>query len=323
MKAASVDAGRWTRAKVAEEGSLASGESNHSIPGCVVHPADARHPAPFPSPSTPMKHLLLSLAALALLGSASAQEWANQGWAKARIEKSPRHLEWVTVKHGNREVKAFLGFPEVKTKATAVILIHENRGLVDWARSMVDQFAEAGYIAIAPDLLSGSAPNGGGTAELKSNDDAGKAIYALSPDQVTADLQAIVAHVSKLPACNGKVVVAGFCWGGGQTFRFATNNKAIKAGLVFYGPPPSDEDIPKITAPIHGFYGGSDERINASIPKTEQLMKAAGKKYEPVIYEGAGHGFMRAGEDPSNTSEANKKARTEAWQRVKAILSKV
>ena len=270
-----------------------------------------------------MKRLLFSIAACALVSAVPAQDWANQGWAKARIEKSPRHLEWVTVKHGNREVKAFLGFPEVKTKATAVVLIHENRGLVDWARSMVDEVAEAGYIAIAPDLLSGSAPNGGGTAELKSNDDAGKAISALKPDQVTADLAAIVAHVAKLPACNGKVVVAGFCWGGGQTFRFATNNKDIKAALVFYGPPPADADIAKITAPVYGFYGGNDARINASIPKTEELMKAAGKKYEPVIYEGAGHGFMRAGEDPSNTSEANKKGRDEAWKRMKAILAKI
>jgi carboxymethylenebutenolidase len=271
-----------------------------------------------------MKRLLLSVAALAMVSIAPAQEWANQGWAKARLEKTPRHLEWVTVKHGDREVKAFLGFPEVKDKATAVILIHENRGLTDWVRSMVDQVAEAGYIAIAPDLLSGSGPNGGGTAEIKSNDDAGKAISALKPEQVTADLEAVVAHVLKLPACNGKVVVGGFCWGGGQTFRFATNNKDIKAGLVFYGPPPSNEqDIAKITAPIYGFYGGTDMRINASIPKTEELMKAAGKKYEPVIYDGAGHGFMKTGEDPSNTTEANKKGRDEAWKRLKAILAKV
>jgi carboxymethylenebutenolidase len=274
--------------------------------------------------STAMKHFLLSAAALALVCSVSAQEWAKQGWATARLEKTPRHLEWVTVKQGSRDVKAFLGFPESRNKVTAVILIHENRGLTDWVRGMVDQVAEAGYIAIAPDLLSGSGPNGGGTAEIKSNDDAGKAISALSPEQVTADLTAIVAHVSKLPACNGKVVVAGFCWGGGQTFRFATNNKEMKAGLVFYGPPPSNEaDYAKISAPIYGFYGGTDVRINATLAKTEELMKAAGKKFEPVIYEGAGHAFMRSGEDPGNTTEANKTARDEAWKRIKAILAKI
>lgn len=270
-----------------------------------------------------MKRLLLCLAAFAVASSSSAQPWANQAWAKARIEKSPRHLEWITVKHGNRELKAFLGFPEVKNKATVVVLIHENRGLTDWVRSMVDQMAEAGYIAVAPDLLSGSGPNGGGTAEFASNDDAGKAISALKPDQVTADLQALIAHVAKLPASNGKVVVGGFCWGGAQTFRIATNNKDIKAGLVFYGSPPKDEDIPKIVAPIYGFYGSNDARINATIPKSVELMKAAWKKYDPVTYDGAGHGYMKSGEDPANQNPANTKAREESWKRLKEILAKI
>jgi carboxymethylenebutenolidase len=272
-----------------------------------------------------MKRLLLLAACIAAAGSVSAQEWANQAWAKARIEKSPRHLEWVSLKQGDRELKAFLGFPEVKNKATAIVLIHENRGLTDWVRSMVDQFAEAGYIAIAPDLLSGMGPNGGGTAEMGSNDDAGKAITALSqkPDQITADLEAIVAHVAKLPGCNGKVVVAGFCWGGGQTFRFATNTKSIKAALPFYGPSPRDEDIPKIAVPVYGFYAGNDARINAALPKTQESMKAAGKTYELVIYEGAGHGYMKSGEDPANTNEANKKGREESWKRIKEIMAKI
>jgi carboxymethylenebutenolidase len=267
-----------------------------------------------------MKRLLLPLAALAVVCSASAQDWA-----KARFEKSPRHFEWVKIKSGGRDLNAFITYPEVKSKATTVIVIHENQGLTDWARSVTDQLAEAGYIAIAPDLLSGMGPNGGSTPEFPNRDAISKAFAELAqkPDQVTADLNAVLGHVTKLPASNGKIVVGGFCWGGGQTFRFAANNKDIKAALVFYGPPPKDEDIGKITAPVYGFYGGNDARINASIPKTEELMKAAGKKYEPVIYEGAGHGFMRAGEDPSNTNEANKKARDEAWTRVKAILAKI
>lgn len=268
--------------------------------------------------------LLLLLVSLAFgLSSASAQDWANVAWAKTRLEKSPRHLEWVTVKHGNREVKAFLGFPEVKNKATAIVLIHENRGLIDWVRSMVDQFAEAGYIAIAPDLLSGSGPGGGGTLAMPSSDEAGKAISALDPDQITADLKAIVAHVAALPACNGKVVVGGFCWGGRQTFRFATNSSDFKAALVFYGDAPtSAEDIARIRVPVYGFYGGNDARINAGIPKTEELMKAAGKFYEPIIYEGAGHGYMKSGEAPE-ASEANKRAREQSWPRIKAILAKL
>ncbi|MBX6315236.1 MAG: dienelactone hydrolase family protein, partial [Isosphaeraceae bacterium] len=118
----------------------------------------------------------------------------------------------------------------------------------------------------------------------------------------------------------GTVTVAGFCWGGGQAFRFATNNQRLKAAFVFYGTGPDDKDaLARITCPVYGFYGGNDARVNATIPKTEELMRAAGKRYEPVIYEGAGHGFMRAGEAPDAT-EANKKARAEAWARWLQLL---
>jgi carboxymethylenebutenolidase len=264
-----------------------------------------------------MKSLLLSLCALGL-ATASAQDWA-----KARLEKSPRHLEFVKVPAGTREVNCFLAFPEVKAKATAVVVIHEIFGLTDWVRSVCDQLAEAGYIAIAPDLLSGTAPGGGGTAELGGGDAVRKAIGSLPPEQITADLNAVIAHVAKLPAANGKVAVAGFCWGGTQTFRLATNNPDIKAGLVFYGSGPDDPAaLARITCPIHGFYAENDARINATLEKSAELMKAAGKTFEPVTYAGAGHGFMRAGEDPAG-SEANQKARADGWARVKAILEKL
>jgi carboxymethylenebutenolidase len=247
---------------------------------------------------------------------------AAQPHVLERLEKSPRHHEWVQVKHGERVVHAFLAFPEVNRKATAVVVIHENRGLTDWVRSVADQVAEAGYIAIAPDLLSGTAPGGGKTSDFASGDAAREGISKLPPDQVTADLNAVADHVAKLPAANGKVVVAGFCWGGAQTFRFATNRPSLAAAFVFYGTGPAGaEDVARIRCPVYGFYGGNDERVNATIPKSEELMKAAGKSYEPVIYDGAGHGFMRSGEEP-DASPANKKARDEGWVRWKALLAK-
>lgn len=264
-----------------------------------------------------MKTTIATLCTAVLLAILPA---TAQDWAKARLEKSPRHLEWVKVKHGSREVNCFLAYPEVKDRATAVVLIHEIFGLTDWVRSVADQLAEAGYIAIAPDLLSGSAPGGGGTAELGGGDAVRKAIAALPPDQITADLRAVVDHVAKLPACNGKVAVAGFCWGGSQAFRFATSAREPKAFFVFYGSGPEAEaDLARIQAPVYGFYGGNDARVNATIPATRDAMKKLGKRFEPVIYEDAGHGFMRAGEAP-DASEANRKARAEAWQRWKEIL---
>src|SRR5437660_7375709 len=173
------------------------------------------------------------VAGLLVLGMAAAG--AAQDSVKQRLEKSPRHHEWVIVKNGQREVHCFVVFPEVKDKATAVLVIHENKGLTDWVRGVADQVAEAGYIAIAPDLLSGMGPKGGNTADIKSEQEATKVLYQLKPEQVTADLNAVADHILKDKACNGKLVVGGFCWGGGQTFRFATNRSDLKAAFVFYG----------------------------------------------------------------------------------------
>ena len=237
-----------------------------------------------------MNRMMIPFMGAMFLGPAAL----GQDWAKARLDNSPRHLEWVKVNHGNREVNCFIAYPEVKDKATAVVVIHEIFGLTDWVRGVTDQLAEAGYIAIAPDLLSGSAPKGGGTEELGGADAVRRVISTLPPEQITADLNCVVQYVAKLPACNGKVAVAGFCWGGSQTFRYATNNKEIKAALVFYGTgPDKEEDIARINCPVYGFYGGNDERVNATIAASTELMKKAGKQYDPVIYAGAGHGFMR------------------------------
>jgi carboxymethylenebutenolidase len=265
-----------------------------------------------------MRRLVLSLAIAAFMTAPALA----QDWAKARLEKSPRHGEWVKVQQGKRNVESFVVYPEVKDKATAVVVIHEIFGLTDWVRSVADQLAEAGYIAIAPDLLSGMGPKGGGTAEF-GGEAVRRAIMELKPDQVTADLNACVDYIAKVPGCNGKVAVGGFCWGGGQSFRFATNNKSIKAAFVFYGTGPDKEDaVARIECPVYGFYGGNDSRVNATIPTSEALMKKAGKTYVPVTYEGAGHGFMRAGEAP-DANEANKKGHDEAWKRWKELLKKV
>jgi carboxymethylenebutenolidase len=243
-----------------------------------------------------------------------------QDWARLKLEKSPRHGEWVEVKNGSRTVRCFIVYPEVKNPAAAVVVIHEIFGLSSWARNATDEFAAAGYIAIAPDLLTGAGPNGGGSDAFASQSDVIKAISKLPPDQITGDLNAVADYVKALPAANGKLAVAGFCWGGGQTFRFACNRPDLKGAFVFYGPPPSEpEQITKIKCPVYGFYGGNDARISSTIPATEKLMKAAGKTYDPVKYEGAGHGFMRAGEQP-DAQEGNKKARDQSWDRLKMLL---
>ncbi|MFZ0212165.1 MAG: dienelactone hydrolase family protein [Candidatus Acidiferrales bacterium] len=244
---------------------------------------------------------------------------AAQDWAQAKVEKSPRHREWVTVKHGDRAVETFVVYPESASKTPVVLIIHEIFGLTDWAQDLADQVAAAGYIAVAPDLLSGMGPNGGRTKDFPQGG-ATEAVSHLNPDQITADLNAVADYALKLPASSGKLFVAGFCWGGGQSFRFATNRSDLAAAFVFYGPPPTPDAMARITAPVYGFYAGNDARIGATIPDAIQQMKAAGKTYEPVTYDGAGHGFMRAGEAPDATP-ANSKARDDAWARWKKLMA--
>ncbi|HVL39254.1 MAG TPA: dienelactone hydrolase family protein [Fimbriimonadaceae bacterium] len=247
----------------------------------------------------------------------------GQDWAKKRLEESPRHQEWVDLKAGSRTVKAFVVYPEKKDKATVVVLIHEIMGLTDWVQSVADQLAERGYIAIAPDFLSGMGPGGGRTVDFPDAGKAREAMSALPGAQVTGDLHAAVEYGKSIPSANGKVAVAGFCWGGTQSFRFATERGDLDAAFVFYGSGPTEPGaIAKIKAPVYGFYGGNDNRVNATIPESEKLMSAAGKKYEPVIYEGAGHGFMRAGEQP-DAQAANSKARDQAWRRWLDLLMKL
>lgn len=265
--------------------------------------------------------LITNLASVLLVGSLAL---GAEDAAKGRLEKSRRHQEWVEIKApGERTVRAFVVYPEVEKRVTAMVVIHENQGLTDWVRGVADQLAEAGYVAIAPDLLSQMGPNHGGTESFPDKDAARKAIYALPDKQVTSDLDATVEYARSMNAANGHVAVAGFCWGGGQTFRFATHDRRIAAAFVFYGTAPSDpQAMAKIEAPVYGSYGGKDFRITGQVPKVAEAMKQAGKRFEPVVYDGAGHGFMRSGEDASGP-EADRKAREQAWKRWKELLAKL
>ncbi len=240
-----------------------------------------------------------------------------------RLEQSPRHHEWAKISApGDRTVDAWVVYPEVDHPATVVIVIHENRGLTDWVRGVADQLAEAGYVAIAPDFLSGTAPGGGGTKEFSSEDAARTGIGKLPDAQVMSDLDAVFEYAKELPAGNKVVAVSGFCWGGGKTFVYATHNPNIAAAFVFYGSAPDAASYANIAAPVYGFYGGNDFRITGQVPNVAKQMKQAGKTFEPVTYEGAGHGFLRQGE-MEGASKADRQARDEAWARWKKTLSEL
>ena len=260
-----------------------------------------------------LRPFVLSLCALAFLPVAPCS--SAQDWAKAKLASSPRHHEYVTVQNGARAVQVFVDYPERKGKAPVVLMIHEIFGLTDWAKEMADELAAEGYIVIEPDLLSGMGPGGGGTDSFAGQDAVVKAVSMLDPAQVSSDLNAVADYGKKLPATNGKLDVAGFCWGGGKSFLLATERTDLSAAFVFYGPPPPDAAMASIHAPVYGFYAGNDARISSTVPAATTAMKAAGKQYEPVVYDGAGHGFMRAGEAPDATPD-NRKARDQAFARL-------
>jgi len=244
-----------------------------------------------------------------------------QDWAKAKLEKSPRHLEWIDVKNGDRTLKCFIAYPESKKPATAVLVIHEIFGLSDWVREVCDDLASNGFIAIAPDLLSGKP--GEDTTTYKSVDDVRKAVSSLPREQVASDLKVVADYLSHLPACNGKLALAGFCWGGTQTWLAMVSDPSLKAGFVFYGSPSaSANEFDKIKAPVYGFYGEKDARVTSTVDDTKAGMKKASKVYEPVIYSNAGHGFMRSGEAP-DAEPPNMEARKEGWARMLRLLQKL
>ena len=265
------------------------------------------------------QHAAPSQAAAAAAPAAPRDEKlpASEQQAKAALEKSPRHGEYVDVKlPSGGAVRTWVVYPERKEKAPVVLVLHEIYGLSDWIRAVADQLARDGFIAFAPDLISGLGPNGGGTDSAASRDDVVKLVRGLTPEAATARINAVRDYAIKLPAANGKSATLGFCWGGARSFAYAMQ-QGVDAAVVFYGTSPEAADLAKVKAPVLGLYGGDDARVNATIPPAQAEMKKLGKSYEPNIYDGAGHGFLRAQEDRDG---ANLKATQQAWPRTLAFL---
>jgi carboxymethylenebutenolidase len=233
--------------------------------------------------------------------------------AKAVLDKSPRHGEWIDITVPDKKVplKAYIVYPERSDKAPVVMVIHEIFGETDWVRGVADQLAADGFIAIAPDMLSGHGPNGGGSDSLGGQQAVMAKIREVRPPEVMADLNATRDYALKLPSASGKIATIGFCWGGGNSFAYAVAQPSLNAAVVYYGTPPKADDLTKINAPVAGFYGGDDARITSTVTPTEAAMKKLNKTYEPHVFDGAGHGFLRAQNDPNRP--ANMKATEQAW----------
>jgi carboxymethylenebutenolidase len=244
---------------------------------------------------------------------------AGEDNAKAALETSPRHGEWVDVALPGSagKIRSFVVYPERKDKAPVVVVIHEIFGLTDWIRGVADRLAADGFIAVAPDLLSGLGPGGGGTDSVASRDDVVKLVRGLTPDEAGRRLDAVRAYAVALPAADGKSATLGFCWGGARSFAYAASQKELSAAVVFYGTSPEAADLARVGAPVLGLYGGDDARVNATIEPAAAELKKLGKSYEYEVYEGAGHGFLR---QQTGRDGANWRATEKAWPRVLAFL---
>jgi carboxymethylenebutenolidase len=244
-----------------------------------------------------MRRILLALLIVLSVPAIHAQDWA-----KARLEKSPRRRERVVVNGRGRMIATLVVYPEAKDKKPVVLLIHDKAGVTDWFESFADQVAAMGYIALAPNLVSG-----GGTPGEK---------------QVTEDLNSLADYAAKLPASDGRLFVTGMGWGGAESFRFAADRPDVAAALVFCGAAPDKDSIARIKSTIFGFYAANDERVNATIPPAKAAAKAADVVFESVTYDGVGAGFMEAGDAP-DAKAADKLARGYAMERMKSVLDMV
>ena len=243
---------------------------------------------------------------------------AGEDAAKAALEASPRHGEWVDVKReGGAPIRTWVVYPERKQKAGVVIVIHEVYGQTEWIRALADQVAREGFIAVAPDLLSGLGPGGGGTEAVASRDDVVKLVRGLSPEEAAARLNVVHDYAVKLPAANGKSATIGFCWGGARSFAYPASQPALDAAVVYYGSSPEASVLAAVKAPVLGLYGGDDARVNTTVGPAQEEMKKLGRSFDAHTFEGAGHGFLRA---QAGREGANLKATQQAWPLTVAFL---
>ena len=241
--------------------------------------------------------------------------------AQKALADSPRHGEWVDVAlpGGEAKLRTWVSYPERADGAPVVIVIHEIFGLTDWVRAVADQLAAEGFVAVAPDLLSGKGPDGGGTESFEG-DQVRAAIQGLKPEEVEQRLNAVRQWAIDLESTTDKTATVGFCWGGSTSFAYATRQPALNAAVVYYGTSPRQpESFAAIRAPVLGLYGRDDARVTSTVAATAEAMRAAGKAFAPHVYDGAGHGFLR---QQSGRDGANRKAAEAAWRETIAFLKK-
>ncbi len=294
------------------------------------HPSTSNLPSP-PAPSrrlVPRAFAPLAIALVALCcacastpapSAGSRRLPASEVTAKDALDHSPRHGEYVDIPlaSGGTPIRTWVMYPERPGKAGVVLVIHEVYGLSDWVRGVADQLAAEGMIAVVPNLISGLGPNGGGTESVPGRDDVVALVRKLTPDEARARLDAVRDFAARLPATNGRVATLGFCWGGGQSFSYATSAPPLAAAVVYYGVAPDSATLAEIRVPVLAFYGGDDARVTSTLEPARAALSGHGQSFESHVFAGAGHGFLRAQDDRNG---ANLTATRQAWPRTVVFL---
>jgi carboxymethylenebutenolidase len=213
--------------------------------------------------------------------------------------------EFIKYPAATGEMKAYMARPKKGKKFPAVIVIHENRGLVPHIQDVTRRMAKEGFLALGPDALSPV----GGTPEDVSN--VGELFKKLNGEETTKNFVAAVKYLKTHPNSNGKVGCTGFCWGGAMTNQVAVNSPDLNAAAPYYGRQPSAEDVAKIKAPVMAHYAENDAGINAGIQAFEEALKKNGIEYQIFSYPGTGHGFN----NDTNAGRYNEAAAKLAWER--------
>lgn len=256
-------------------------------------------------------HMASDAGSLAVVVPADTTLPAGSGDVAARLASSSRHGEYVMIRTGPSDsLRAWVVYPERSTKAPVVVVVHEIFGLSTWIRGVADQLAAEGFIAIAPDLLTGKATPAPGSDTLTQSA-ATSAIRTLQPADVQRQLAAVGQYGMSLPAAEHKYGIVGFCWGGGTSFSHAVASPdGLGAAVVYYGTSPALASLPSVKVPVLGLYAGDDARVGATVPPADSAMRALGKSFQPHSFVGAGHGFLR---QQDGKDGANLAATREAW----------
>jgi len=280
-------------------------------------------------------HMPAATTASVAMQSSAALPASNNA-AATRLSASPRHGEWIKVpfEAGSKDtIMAWIVYPATARKAPVVVIVHDITGLSTWARSVADQAAAEGFVAVTPDFTS--RPRGAPSSVELPRDSAGKLMQMVNSGERNRIIGAVATFAMALPQAERRYGVIGYCWGGGTVFMHVVNGgvSGFAGGVAYYGLPymdgttPIRDSLAKIKVPVMLFNGSKDARIGAAMPAVDSLMKALGKSYVGTNYEGAVHGFMRSQDDPKATRDpveetANLTATKDAWPRTIDFLKR-